>query len=517
MSATTGRARPRPSRRSRPSRARSATRPRTRWRSSKPRSRSWRRARPTARVRWASSKAPRASSRRWCRSASSRAPRRSPCSSRSPAWPGSSPSRRDRTRSHRERQREEDRGCDACARGGRRAVGSESVQGRGRTLQGRRLQGRGRVAQHLAQIEPRAAAAPPSARSGSRRPSRRMRAVQQPEQPTLTSPMLDLFLELCAIASPSGKERAVADRVGATLTELGLEWDEDDAAAKLEGDTGNLYCRLPGDRRRPPDLPLRAHGHRPAGGRDRARRRRGRNRPKRRPDDPRLRQQGRGRRHARGGAADRPREPPARGDRARLHAAGGGLAPRGGRVRPHAPARADRLRLRPGRGDRRDRPRLAARAAARLPLPRPRGARGDESRGRQLRDRGRLPRDRRLPPRPPRRGDERERRPDHRRDGAQRRPRVVLVHGRGALARRAEGRRARPRDARDRCVRREPRRVRGRERRAPELPRLPLPRDGRARRPRRHRAARSRLRADLRAVAAAARTRTSSTPAASAA
>jgi tripeptide aminopeptidase len=66
--------------------------------------------------------------------------------------------------------------------------------------------------------------------------------VQQ--QPTLTSPLLDLFLELCALPSPSGKERAVADRVGRTLTELGLEWDEDDAAAKLDGDTGNLYARL---------------------------------------------------------------------------------------------------------------------------------------------------------------------------------------------------------------------------------------------------------------------------------
>ena len=35
------------------------------------------------------------------------------------------------------------------------------------------------------------------------------------------------------------------DRVGASLTELGLEWDEDDAAAKLEGTAGNLYSRLP--------------------------------------------------------------------------------------------------------------------------------------------------------------------------------------------------------------------------------------------------------------------------------
>jgi tripeptide aminopeptidase len=68
-----------------------------------------------------------------------------------------------------------------------------------------------------------------------------MRAVQQP----LTSPFLDLFLELCALPSPSGGERAVADRVCAHLSELGLEWDEDDAADRLDGDTGNLYCRLP--------------------------------------------------------------------------------------------------------------------------------------------------------------------------------------------------------------------------------------------------------------------------------
>jgi tripeptide aminopeptidase len=68
--------------------------------------------------------------------------------------------------------------------------------------------------------------------------------VEQPAQPVLTSPMLDLFLELCAIPSPSGQERAVTDRVGAVLTELGLEWDEDDTAAELEGTAGSIYCRL---------------------------------------------------------------------------------------------------------------------------------------------------------------------------------------------------------------------------------------------------------------------------------
>jgi tripeptide aminopeptidase len=65
--------------------------------------------------------------------------------------------------------------------------------------------------------------------------------VQQP----LTSPLVDFFVELCALPSPSGKERAVADRVAAYLTGIGLAWDEDDAAGRLDGDAGNIYCRIP--------------------------------------------------------------------------------------------------------------------------------------------------------------------------------------------------------------------------------------------------------------------------------
>jgi tripeptide aminopeptidase len=68
-----------------------------------------------------------------------------------------------------------------------------------------------------------------------------MRLVQE----TLRPPSLDLFLELCALPSPSGSERAVADRVSGFLDELGLEWDEDDAADRIEGDTGNIYCHIP--------------------------------------------------------------------------------------------------------------------------------------------------------------------------------------------------------------------------------------------------------------------------------
>ncbi len=57
--------------------------------------------------------------------------------------------------------------------------------------------------------------------------------------------LLDHFCELCAITSPSGQEREVADGVRSYLEEVGLSVDEDDAAGLLEGDTGNLYCRLP--------------------------------------------------------------------------------------------------------------------------------------------------------------------------------------------------------------------------------------------------------------------------------
>jgi tripeptide aminopeptidase len=65
------------------------------------------------------------------------------------------------------------------------------------------------------------------------------------QQPPLTSPLVDLFLELCAIPSPPGEERLVADRVGLELDRLGLDWAEDDAAVRLGSTTGNLVCRIP--------------------------------------------------------------------------------------------------------------------------------------------------------------------------------------------------------------------------------------------------------------------------------
>src|SRR6476620_10265909 len=55
---------------------------------------------------------------------------------------------------------------------------------------------------------------------------------------------LDLFLDLAALPTPPGEERAVADRVTAELRALGLDVDEDNAGAEIGSNAGNLYCRL---------------------------------------------------------------------------------------------------------------------------------------------------------------------------------------------------------------------------------------------------------------------------------
>jgi tripeptide aminopeptidase len=55
---------------------------------------------------------------------------------------------------------------------------------------------------------------------------------------------LELFLELAAIESPPGHERAVADRVEAFLDDLGLPWDEDGAGGEIGSEIGNVYSRV---------------------------------------------------------------------------------------------------------------------------------------------------------------------------------------------------------------------------------------------------------------------------------
>jgi tripeptide aminopeptidase len=54
------------------------------------------------------------------------------------------------------------------------------------------------------------------------------------------------FAELCRIESPSGRERACADRVIAELRALDVTVQEDDAGALAGSDCGNLLARIPG-------------------------------------------------------------------------------------------------------------------------------------------------------------------------------------------------------------------------------------------------------------------------------
>jgi len=71
--------------------------------------------------------------------------------------------------------------------------------------------------------------------------------------------VLELFLELAALPSPPGSERAVADRVTAYLDGLGLAWDEDEAGPAVGSTMGNILCRLPGRLDRGTPLLLCAH------------------------------------------------------------------------------------------------------------------------------------------------------------------------------------------------------------------------------------------------------------------
>jgi len=58
------------------------------------------------------------------------------------------------------------------------------------------------------------------------------------------SEALSLFLELAAIPSPSGRERAVAERVISELRALGLEPDVDGTGEAIDSNSGNLFARV---------------------------------------------------------------------------------------------------------------------------------------------------------------------------------------------------------------------------------------------------------------------------------
>jgi tripeptide aminopeptidase len=61
-----------------------------------------------------------------------------------------------------------------------------------------------------------------------------------------TSDVVALLLDLAAIPSPPGEERACADRVLDELRRIGLEADEDGAGPEIGSTMGNIYVRLPG-------------------------------------------------------------------------------------------------------------------------------------------------------------------------------------------------------------------------------------------------------------------------------
>jgi tripeptide aminopeptidase len=58
--------------------------------------------------------------------------------------------------------------------------------------------------------------------------------------------MLDRFVRLCEIASPTGEEREVADAVLEELREAGVDVSEDDSATPARAGAGNLIARVPG-------------------------------------------------------------------------------------------------------------------------------------------------------------------------------------------------------------------------------------------------------------------------------
>jgi tripeptide aminopeptidase len=68
----------------------------------------------------------------------------------------------------------------------------------------------------------------------------------RPASPQERERLLDDFVRLCEIESPSRRERKVADAVRAELEQLGLEVEEDDSGRDTGSQAGNLLARIPG-------------------------------------------------------------------------------------------------------------------------------------------------------------------------------------------------------------------------------------------------------------------------------
>jgi tripeptide aminopeptidase len=81
-----------------------------------------------------------------------------------------------------------------------------------------------------------------------------MTGLPAPSRERLT----ELFLELAGLASPSRRERPVADAVAAHLRAIGVSVHEDGTGSQIGGDAGNVWCVVHGDGVRP-HLALGAH------------------------------------------------------------------------------------------------------------------------------------------------------------------------------------------------------------------------------------------------------------------
>ena len=68
----------------------------------------------------------------------------------------------------------------------------------------------------------------------------------RPASPKERERLLDDFVRLCEIESPSRRERRVADAVRAELEALGLEVEEDDTGRDTGSEAGNVFARIPG-------------------------------------------------------------------------------------------------------------------------------------------------------------------------------------------------------------------------------------------------------------------------------
>ena len=68
----------------------------------------------------------------------------------------------------------------------------------------------------------------------------------RPASPQERERLLDDFVRLCEIESPSKRERDVVEAVRTELEQLGLEVEEDDSGRDTGSEAGNLLARIPG-------------------------------------------------------------------------------------------------------------------------------------------------------------------------------------------------------------------------------------------------------------------------------